>query len=42
LPARDRITTLRRRGAGDWVAGVMADSDQFFTPPPTDDYTSAP
>jgi hypothetical protein len=23
----------------DWVAGVMADSDQFFTPPPTTDYT---
>jgi hypothetical protein len=23
----------------DWVAGVMADSDQFFTPPPINDYT---
>jgi hypothetical protein len=24
---------------GDWVAEVMADSDAFFTPPPTSDYT---
>jgi hypothetical protein len=24
---------------GDWVSGVMADTDAFFTPPPTTDYT---
>jgi hypothetical protein len=24
---------------GDWVSGVMADTDAFFTPPPTDRYT---
>src|SRR6266850_4344796 len=24
---------------GDWVAQVMADTDAFFTPPPTTDYT---
>src|SRR5262245_6258136 len=24
---------------GDWVAQVMADTDAFFTPPPTSDYT---
>ena len=33
------------RGAdvlGDWVAGVMADTDAFFTPPPTSDYTLTP
>ena len=23
---------------GEWVAGVMGDTDTFFTPPPTDDY----
>ena len=23
---------------GEWVAEVMADTDRFFTPPPTDDY----
>ena len=23
---------------GDWIAGVMANTDAFFTPPPTDDY----
>ncbi len=23
----------------DWVAGVMADTDRFFTPPPINDYT---
>jgi hypothetical protein len=23
---------------GDWIAGVMADTDAFFTPPPTTDY----
>jgi hypothetical protein len=27
---------------GDWVAGVMADTDAFFTPPPTADYTLQP
>ncbi len=26
----------------DWVGHVMADTDAFFTPPPTDDYTLAP
>ena len=25
----------------DWVSGVMADTDGFFTPPPTTDYTLA-
>ena len=24
---------------GDWVSHVMADTDAFFTPPPTGDYT---
>ncbi len=24
---------------GDWVSHVMADTDAFFTPPPTDEYT---
>jgi dienelactone hydrolase len=24
---------------GDWVSGVMTDTDAFFTPPPTTDYT---
>src|SRR5438067_2347717 len=24
---------------GDWVSEVMADTDAFFTPPPTTDYT---
>src|SRR5438128_10326061 len=24
---------------GDWVSDVMADTDAFFTPPPTSDYT---
>src|SRR4029079_11864411 len=24
---------------GDWVSHVMADTDAFFTPPPTSDYT---
>jgi hypothetical protein len=45
----DWIPADRNRGAapadviGDWVAGVMADTDAFFTPPPTNDYTlSAP
>ena len=27
---------------GDWVAHVMADTDAFFTPPPTTDYTLQP
>jgi hypothetical protein len=27
---------------GDWVSHVMADTDAFFTPPPTTDYTLAP
>jgi dienelactone hydrolase len=26
----------------EWVSHVMADTDAFFTPPPTDDYTFAP
>src|SRR3954465_3890410 len=26
---------------GEWVSAVMADSDAFFTPPPTSDYTLA-
>jgi dienelactone hydrolase len=27
---------------GDWVAHIMADTDAFFTPEPTDDYTLGP
>ena len=27
---------------GDWVSHVMADTDAFFTPPPTTDYTLTP
>ena len=27
---------------GDWVSHVMADTDAFFTPPPTSDYTLRP
>src|SRR5260370_636969 len=27
---------------GDWVSSVMADSDAFFTPAPTTDYTLTP
>ena len=27
---------------GDWLAHVMADTDAFFTPPPTSDYTLQP
>ncbi len=27
---------------GDWVSGVMSDTDAFFTPPPTTDYTLQP
>jgi dienelactone hydrolase len=27
---------------GDWVSQVMADTDAFFTPPPTTDYTLTP
>jgi hypothetical protein len=27
---------------GDWVSDVMADTDAFFTPPPTTDYTLTP
>src|SRR5476651_1266929 len=27
---------------GDYVSGVMADTDAFFTPPPTTDYTLTP
>jgi hypothetical protein len=27
---------------GDWVSHVMADTDAFFTPPPTTDYTLRP
>src|SRR5207247_5012271 len=27
---------------GDWVSRVMADTDAFFTPPPTTDYTLRP
>ena len=29
------------RVIGDWVSRVMADTDAFFTPPPTTDYTLA-
>src|SRR5256885_9803031 len=27
---------------GDWVSHVMADTDAFFTPPPTSEYTLSP
>jgi len=29
----------RRTVIGDWVSHVMSDTDAFFTPPPTTDYT---
>ena len=32
----------RPRCIGDWVSHVMADTDAFFTPPPTTDYTLQP
>jgi hypothetical protein len=34
-PASPRPANL----IGEWVADVMADTDAFYTPPPTDDYT---
>jgi hypothetical protein len=48
IPPNGPSTSLRashRAGAppaeviGDWVSHVMADTDAFFTPPPTSDYT---
>ena len=38
-----RTTAVRTPAAeaeiiGEWVAGVMGDTDAFFTPPPTDEY----
>src|SRR6476659_9447528 len=30
------------RVIGDWISGVMADTDAFFTPPPTTAYTLQP
>src|SRR5437773_11243612 len=30
------------RVIGDWISHVMADTDAFFTPPPTTDYTLEP
>ena len=51
LPENGPSTSLRashRPGAppaeqiGDWVSHVMADTDAFFTPPPTSDYTLQP
>ncbi|HUR35385.1 MAG TPA: hypothetical protein VM032_16385 [Vicinamibacterales bacterium] len=42
----DWLTSADRTGdaspaslIGDWVSSVMADSDAFYTPPPTGDYT---
>ena len=26
---------------GEWVSGIMTDTDAFFTPPPTDEYELA-
>jgi hypothetical protein len=40
IPANGhRPGTLPAEVVGDWVAQVMADTDAFFTPPPTTDYT---
>src|ERR1700730_11967801 len=36
VPAASEAEILRQ-----WVAGVMQDTDAFFTPPPTDDYQLA-
>src|SRR4051812_6294514 len=30
------------RAVAEWVSHVMADTDAFFTPPPTADYTLSP
>ncbi|MEP7304567.1 MAG: hypothetical protein ABJA98_03525 [Acidobacteriota bacterium] len=35
VPARDAVAKV-----GDWVSDVMADTDAFFTPPPTSAYHS--
>ena len=38
-PNGHRPDTAAADIVGDWVAQVMADTDAFFTPPPTSDYT---
>src|SRR6266849_9606814 len=40
-PATSHVEGPAQR-IGDWVSHVMADTDAFFTPPPTTDYTLAP
>ena len=40
MDSAERITLDRSPGGGhaSWVSSVMADTDAFFTPPPTTDY----
>ena len=43
IPANGhRPDALPAEVIGDWVSLVMADTDAFFTPPPTSDYTLRP
>ena len=38
IPVNGRSTSAPADAIGGWVAEVMADTDAFFTPPPTDGY----
>ena len=38
----ERDARRPRTRSRDWVSHVMADTDAFFTPPPTTDYTLTP
>jgi hypothetical protein len=38
-PNGHRVDSPPAQVIGDWVSGVMADTDAFFTPPATTDYT---
>ena len=43
IPATAMRRTMRRSvSCGDWIDGVMADTDAFFTPSPTSDYAFTP
>ena len=43
IPANGHATARRAdRRDRRWVSRVMADTDAFFTPPPTADYTLTP
>src|SRR5436305_14491096 len=37
-PNGRRPNSLPADAIGEWVTQVMADTDRFFTPPPTDEY----